>query len=71
MNILKNWPANQALQLRKDMISNILYTDIKQHFPLVKDFENAVKAMESELASPNREQKDKIGDSGREFQFGK
>jgi len=49
------------------MISNILYTDIKQHFPLVKDFENAVKAMESELASPNREQKDKIGDSGREF----
>ena len=25
------------------MISNILYTDIKKHFPLLKDFENAFK----------------------------
>lgn len=25
------------------MISNILYTDIKKHFSLIKDFENSFK----------------------------
>ncbi len=30
------------------MISNVLYTDIKVHFELLKNFESAIKAMDEQ-----------------------
>ncbi|KAL4444476.1 hypothetical protein ABPG74_016769 [Tetrahymena malaccensis] len=38
-NILTQLPLEQVQQIRKIVISNILATDIKQHFDLLKDFE--------------------------------
>jgi len=41
-----NLSRDDFLLLRRDMISNILYTDIKAHFTLMKDFEDASKFAE-------------------------
>jgi len=37
-NFLQSLPLEEYNEIRKDMISNILYTDIKEHFPLIKKF---------------------------------
>ncbi|KRX08648.1 hypothetical protein PPERSA_03519 [Pseudocohnilembus persalinus] len=47
-NIFKNMPLDQFKELRKLAISNILYTDISKHFPLMKDFSKTFKVPEDQ-----------------------
>lgn len=42
-NILENVSEQDYKLIRKRMISNILHTDIKKHFDLIKDFEFQLK----------------------------
>eukprot|EP01015_Nassula_variabilis_P009190 TRINITY_DN17270_c0_g1_i1.p1 TRINITY_DN17270_c0_g1~~TRINITY_DN17270_c0_g1_i1.p1 ORF type:complete len:236 (+),score=36.58 TRINITY_DN17270_c0_g1_i1:70-777(+) len=42
-NILENLDDEQFIQIRKLIIQNILATDMRQHFDLVKQFEHLVK----------------------------
>ena len=42
-NILSNLSTDDFNTFKKVLIQNILYTDIKEHFNLLKDFENRVK----------------------------
>lgn len=39
-NILQSLSPEDYNEIRKDIISNILYTDIKEHFPLIKKFKS-------------------------------
>jgi hypothetical protein len=56
-NIFKNCADDFFPRLRKDMIRNILYTDIKKHFTLLKDFENAMKLKPEQIQLIAQEQK--------------
>lgn len=38
-NVLQNLDPKQYNNVRRQVVSNILYTDIKQHFKLKQDFE--------------------------------
>ncbi|CAD8156083.1 unnamed protein product [Paramecium octaurelia] len=43
LNFLSNLTKEQHQQFRRILIDNILYTDIKVHFTLLKDFESRIK----------------------------
>jgi hypothetical protein len=49
-NILANFTAEDFNTFKKVLIQNILYTDIKEHFNLLKDFENRVRESRQEGA---------------------
>lgn len=42
-NIFMNISVETVKEIRKLMISNILYTDMKEHFALLGDFEKRMK----------------------------
>ncbi|EAR83084.2 3',5'-cyclic-nucleotide phosphodiesterase (macronuclear) [Tetrahymena thermophila SB210] len=54
-NILQNLEPITYNQVRRSMISNILYTDIKQHFKLILDFETQWKNYDEQLKTTNSE----------------
>ena len=41
--------AAEFKQFRKDVIDNILYTDIREHFPLLKKFSDKIKETDNQL----------------------
>jgi len=52
LNVFCNIDPKSVLELRKYIISNILFTDIKVHFTLMKDFENVVKVHDNSDNTP-------------------
>lgn len=43
LNFLSNLTKEQYVLFRRVLVDNILYTDIKVHFSLLKDFESRIK----------------------------
>ena len=47
-NIFQNVEGEDYKKLKKDFISNILFTDMKEHMELVKNFKDLTKRIEEE-----------------------
>ena len=59
-NIFSNFSSTTYSNIRKFMISNILATDIKEHFNLLHSLEVGTKKLQDKQATPQFGKKNKI-----------